>query len=78
MQEKEFRIVSNNVVYECSGMEEVIHKMKVLNLFNFAYRVYYLCKGEWTEMLISPEELISTYDKGVNDGLKGVMNNEGC
>lgn len=71
MEEKEFRIVSNNVVYECSGIDEVIHKMKVLNLFNFAYRVYYLCKEEWTEMLISSNELISTYDKGVNDGLKG-------
>ena len=71
MENKEFRIVSNNLVYECSGMEEVIHKMRVLNIFNFAYRVYYFSQGEWTEMLISPDELISTYDKGVADGLKG-------
>ena len=72
MEEKDFMIVSNNKIYECKGINELISKIKTLNLFNIAYRVYYQCKGEWTEMLISPQELITTYNKGIEDGLKGV------
>lgn len=71
MKEKEFMIVSNNFVYECSNIKELIDKLKVLNIFSIAYRVYYLCKGEWTKLLISIQELINTYDKGETDGLKG-------
>lgn len=72
MEEKEFMIVSNNKIYMCAGIEELKPKINALNTFNIAYQVYYRCENEWTEMLISPDELISTYDKGVNDGLKGV------
>lgn len=72
MENKEFMIVSNNKIYECNGIEELKPKINALNTFNIAYRVYYRCKNEWTEMLISANEFIQIFDKGVADGLKGV------
>lgn len=77
MEDKKFMIVSNNKIYICDGMEELKTKLNALNTFNFTYTVYYLCKGEWTEMLISAEELIQTFNKGLADGLKGVSDG-GC
>ena len=77
MEEKAFMIVSNNMIYECNGIEELKPKIKALNTFKIAYRVYYRCGNEWTEMLISANEFIQIFDKGVADGLKGVRN-ESC
>lgn len=71
MEEKEFMIVSNNKIYICNGIEELKQKITALNTFNIAHRVYYLCKEEWTEMLISSKEFIQIFNKGIVDGLKG-------
>lgn len=71
MENKEFMIVSNNKLYLCKDMTELISKIKVLETFKFTYQVYYLCQGEWTEMLISSKDILETYDKGLSDGLKG-------
>ena len=72
MEDKKFIIVSNNRIYVCNGIDELKPKINALNTFNFTYRVYYLCQGEWTELLISADELIQTFDRGLADGLKGV------
>ncbi len=71
MENKNFVIVSNSKLYPCMDIEELISKIKVLETFNFTYHVYYFCRGEWTEMLISGKDIIETYDRGVADGLKG-------
>lgn len=77
MEDKKFMIVSNNKIYVCNGIDELKPKINALNTFNFTYCVYYLCQGEWTELLISADELIQTFDRGLADGLKGVSNG-GC
>ncbi len=78
MKEKPFLVVSNNKVYHCEDTQELMSKVKALKTFGIAYRVYYLAKDEWTEMLIKVEDFIKSFEQGVIDGLKGVMSNESC
>ena len=72
MKERPFLVVSNNKVYHCEDTQELMSKVKALKTFGIAYRVYYLAKDEWTEMLIKLEDFIKSFEQGVADGLKGV------
>lgn len=70
MEEKQFSIVSNNKVYFCNGMNALKEKTKVLDVFEITYEIYYLNKGEWVKMMISPTELFKAFEKGLRDSMR--------
>lgn len=70
MEEKQFSIVSNNKVYFCNGMDALKEKTKVLDVFDITYEIYYLNKGEWVKMMISPTELFKAFEKGLRDSMR--------
>lgn len=69
MENKRFAVVSNNRVYMCSSINELKSKVEALNQFEIAFTVYYLCKNEWTKMLVSVQDLLKAFNKGLRDGL---------
>lgn len=69
MEDKQFAVVSNNRVYMCSTINELKSKVEALNQFEIAFTVYYLNKNEWTKMLVSVQDLLKAFNKGIKDGL---------
>ena len=50
-------------------VEYAIVNVEALNQFEIAFTVYYLCKNEWTKMLVSVQDLLKAFNKGLRDGL---------
>lgn len=63
MKEKTFLIVTKNNAYMVT-IDQLASKVEALSTFNIPYKVYYQIGNQWVLMLITVEQLLSTYYGG--------------
>lgn len=63
MKEKTFLIVTKNNAYMVT-IDQLASKVEALSTFNIPYKVYYQIGNQWVLMLITVDQLLSTYYGG--------------